>query len=294
VQETPHPKVWLDMDQAALDDAYDQPVFAPNFKQVLKRYATNSATTRKRLGEPERFTYGPTPIEQLQLFRASEDNAPLHVHVHGGAWLQQNAGNYAFPAEAFNAAGIHYAVFDFTACDETDGELAPMVEQVRRALAFVVRNAEKLGSRADRIYVSGFSSGAHLASTALITDWRTYDLPEQPFCGALLISGCYDLQPVRLSKRSKYIKFTDAIVADFSAIRHLDRLRTPLLLTHGTFETPEFQRQTRALAQALDDAGRPAHFLLGEGYNHFEMFETMANPFGLLGHAVLAQIKQLV
>jgi len=31
--------------------------------------------------------------------------------------------------------------------------------------------------------------------------------------------------------------------------------------------------------------------LVGEGYNHFEIPETLANPYGLLGHAVLGQMK---
>jgi hypothetical protein len=37
------PKVWPDMDQQELDDAYDQTKYAPNFAQVIKRYACNSA-----------------------------------------------------------------------------------------------------------------------------------------------------------------------------------------------------------------------------------------------------------
>jgi arylformamidase len=31
--------------------------------------------------------------------------------------------------------------------------------------------------------------------------------------------------------------------------------------------------------------------LVGEGYNHFEMLETLATPYGLLGRAVLAQMQ---
>jgi arylformamidase len=38
-------------------------------------------------------------------------------------------------------------------------------------------------------------------------------------------------------------------------------------------------------------AGKPAELLVGEGYNHFEMLETLANPYGLLGRAVLMQMK---
>jgi len=100
----------------------------------------------------------------------------------------------------------------------------------------------------------------------------------------------YDLKPVRLSKRSKYVKFTDAMEEELSAIRHLDRLHTPLVLTYGTYETPEFQRQTREFAAAVQAAGKPVEMLVGEGYNHFEMLETLANPYGLLGRAVLTQM----
>ena len=40
------PRVWLDMDQKELDDAYDQSVYAPNQEQIRGRYTTNSEATR--------------------------------------------------------------------------------------------------------------------------------------------------------------------------------------------------------------------------------------------------------
>jgi dipeptidyl aminopeptidase/acylaminoacyl peptidase len=42
-----------------------------------------------------------------------------------------------------------------------------------------------------------------------------------------------------------------------SARRHIDNIHTPLVLAHGTPETPEFRRQTRDFAAALKQA-RPA------------------------------------
>jgi arylformamidase len=107
----------------------------------------------------------------------------------------------------------------------------------------------------------------------------------------MLGSGMYDLKPVRLSKRSKYVKFTDEMEEALSAQRHIDKLNTPLILAHGTCETPEFQRQTRDFYAAVKAAGKPVELLVGEGYNHFEMLETLANPYGLLGRAVLAQMR---
>lgn len=286
------PLVWLDMDQRELDDAYDQAKYAPNIGQVLKRYASNSILTRQRIGEPRRERYGPTTIETLEVYSPKNANAPIHIHIHGGAWRQRPATEYAFPAEMLTKAGAHYVVPDFVSVDETGGDLSPMVDQVRRSIAWTIQNAARFGGDSARVYLSGFSSGSHLASVALLTDWsRDFAVPDDVIKGAVLSSGLYDLKAVRLSARSKYVTITDDVEQRLSPQRHLDRIRTPLVLAHGTYETPEFKRQTRDFATALKEAGKQCEFLINENYNHFEMMETFGNPFGLLGHAVLEQMR---
>ena len=285
------PKVWLDMDQKALDDAYDQAVYAPNMQQIVGRYATNSEAVRARLGPPQRHTYGSNAIEALDVFTTRASNAPIHVFIHGGAWRTGLAKNYCFAAEPFVIAGAHYVVPDFANVTETGGDLLPMAEQVRRAIAWVHQNARSFGGDPARIHLSGHSSGAHLAGAALITDWNAFGAPPDVIKGALLCSGLYDLKPVRLSARSNYVKFTDAVEDALSTQRHLTRISCPVVLAYGTKETPEFQRQTRDFAAALDKAGKPMQLLVADGYNHLEIIETMANPYGLIGRAALAQMK---
>jgi arylformamidase len=293
-QRTKGPIVWLDMDQNALDDAYDQLVWAPNRDQLTKRRIANSALVRARIGEPKRFAYGPTPIEALDFYPAAAGKdgalAPVAIFVHGGAWRAGTASDYGFLAEPFVHGGAHFAVLDFTNVDDTGGSLFPMVEQVRRAIGWVFRHAEQFGGDRDRLYVVSHSSGSQLAGCAVTHDWSKEGLPANIVKGATLSSGMYELKPVRLSKRSKYVKFTDAMEHELSAIRHLDKLATPLIVSYGSYESPEFQRQTRDFAAAVKAAGKPVELLIGDGYNHFEMLETLANPYGLLGRAVLAQM----
>jgi arylformamidase len=100
----------------------------------------------------------------------------------------------------------------------------------------------------------------------------------------------YDLKPARLSARSSYVKFTDQIEQELSTARHIEKIRMPVVVAYGTLETPEFQRQSRDFAAGLAAAGKRVQLVVGEGYNHFEMPETLANPYGLLGRAVLAQM----
>ena len=285
------PRVWLDMDQQELDDAYDQSVYAPNQRQITGRYVTNSEAARARLGPPRRYSYGPTPVEGLDVYVTKHPNAPINIFIHGGAWRGGLAKNYAYPAELFVNAGAHYAVLDFTTVQEAGGSLMPMAEQVRRAVAWVFRNAQSFGGDPNRLYVSGHSSGGHLAGVVLVTDWqKEFNLPSDTVKGGLCCSGMFDLKPVRLSKRSADVKFTDEIEQALSSQRHLDKLNCPVIVAYGTLETPEFQRQSRDFAAAVKAAGKPVQLLVGEGYNHFEIPETLANPHGLLGRAVLQQM----
>jgi arylformamidase len=292
------PLVWLDMDQNELDDAYDQIVYAPNRDQVHERNAFNSERVRAQLGAPRRIAYGSTPIEQLDLFsppanvREGNAGAPIHVFIHGGAWRQRTVKDDAFRAEMIVRAGAHWVGLDFAGVENTGGDLLTMADQVRRGVAWVHKNAKSFGGDPDRLYISAHSSGAHLGGCVVTTDWeKDYGIPNTIIKGAMLCSGMYDLKPVRLSKRSQYVAFTDEIEEKLSSQRRLDRLNCPLVVAYGTYETPEFQRQGRDFAASVKAVGKPVTLLVGKGYNHFEMAEMTGNPLSLLGSAMLEQMK---
>jgi arylformamidase len=281
------PLVWLDMDQKELDDAYDQSVYAPNQQLVARRRRLASEALLRRI-TPERGAYGPSADEQLDIYRTYRPNAPINVYVHGGAWRNGQAKEFAFPAEVFMNAGANFVVLDFVQVQNAGGNLMPMAQQVRSAVAWVYKNAARIGGDANRLYITGHSSGAHLSGCALVTDWqKDFGLPADLIKGGLLISGMYDLKPVRLSKRSEYVKFNDEIEQALSSQRHLDKLNAPIIVAYGTQETPEFQRQNREFAAAVKAAGKPVELIVGEGFNHFEMQETLGNPYGIAGRAAL-------
>jgi arylformamidase len=212
----------------------------------------------------------------------------VFVFIHGGAWRSGRSKEFASPAEMFLAAGAHYVVPDFAWVQDVGGNLMVLADQVRRAIAWVYQNIARFGGDPSRLYIGGQSSGGHLAAVALTTDWRSnFNLPADIIKGGMCISGMYDLEPVRLSARSRYVAFDDATVAALSPIRHLDQLQAPLVVAYGTCETPEFQRQNREFAAAVESAGKKVRLLVGEHYNHFELPETLGNPYGLLGRAAL-------
>ena len=238
VQDAKGPLVWLDMDQKALDDAYDQMVYAPNRDQVHKRNVFNSDRVRARLGAPKRLAYGTKPVEALDLFATDKPNAPINIFIHGGAWRARTVKDYAFLAEMIVRSGAHWIGLDFDGVEGTEGNLLPMADQVRRAVAWVYKNASSFGGDPNRIYVSGQSSGAHLSGCVVTTDWKDYGVSNDIVKGALLCSGMFDLKPVRLSKRSQYVAFTDEVEEKLSSQRRLDRLNCPVIDADGTQETP--------------------------------------------------------
>src|SRR5262252_9291231 len=239
------PLVFMDYDQLDLDASYDQVYYEPLIARVSKRLSSNSDATRARIGAPQRAAYGPTEIEKLDIYRTNRPNAPIFVFIHGGNWLVGSAKQYGYPAEMFINAGAHYVALDFIAIKEAGGDLGMMAAQVRKGIAWVYTNAASFGGDPERIFIGGHSSGGHLCGVALVTDWKNdFGLPETLIKGGLCVSGMYDMQTVRLSKRRAYVRFTDEIEQAMSPQRHLDRLRAPVVVTYGTYETPEFQRQS--------------------------------------------------
>jgi arylformamidase len=284
-------RVWRDLDQRELDAAYRQEVYQPHTEEVNARLSALSFDLRLRRGYPLRADYGDGRYEGMDIYRADAAGAPVFIFLHGGIWLYLNAAMSAFAAEMFLDRGAHFVALDFPPVNELGGDLSLMADSVRRGIAWVVRNAESFGGDPARVYIGGHSSGGHLAAVALTTDWTEYGLPPDAVKGGLLMSGMYDLAPVRLSWRRRYIAFTDEMEDKMSPLRHLDRISAPVVVTYGTLETPEFIRQAEEFAAALGAGEKSVELVVGRDYFHQDMWETLGNPYGINGRAALAMME---
>lgn len=125
-----------------------------------------------------------------------------------------------------------------------------------------------------------------------MTDWeKDFGVPATILKGGVCMSGMYELEPVRLSWRCSYVNFTDAMVDAMSSQRHIGKLNAPVVVTYGSFETPEFQRQARDFAAAVKAAGKPVQLLRAPNYTHAAAYEFVGNPYGPNGRAALAMMK---
>ena len=94
------------------------------------------------------------------------------------------------------------------------------------------------------------------------------------------MSGMYEMAPVWRSFRRTYVNFTDAMAEAMSPQRHIDKLNAPIIVTDGTLETPDFQRQSRDFAVAVKTADKPVQLIEAPNYRHLEMAELLGNRYG--------------
>jgi arylformamidase len=217
------PAVWLDMDQAELDAAYNQAVYAPNVAEVLQRYADRSEAARAAVGEPLRFAYGDSAIEGLDVYPTGKPDAPIAIFIHGGAWRSGRARDYGFPAELFVRAGAHLVVPDFAAVQDVDGNLMAMADQVRRAVAWVYAQCAAVRRQSAAHPCAGAFVGRAPGGCGADHRLGGHASACRPIFvkGGLCCSGIFDLKPPRLSARSSYVRFTDEIEEALSPQRHL-------------------------------------------------------------------------
>jgi arylformamidase len=280
-------RVFLSYTQSELDRAYDQLAWAPEARAIQAGYTEDSAAVR-RMYPPKTFKYGPSDAETLDVFAPGAGRGPIHVFIHGGAWRALTKDDASTPAPTFVDSGGVYVALNFGAIPAV--RLPDMAEQCRRALRWIFANAASFGGNADRIMVSGHSSGAHLAAVMLTTDWTRDALPADLIKAGLLMSGTYDLYPVMLSSRRTYLKLGAEEIAALSPIRHLDRLRCPVAIAWGDLESPEFKRQGIAFADAALGMGlQRARFTLFDT-NHFQMPLQLNRSDTPLGRVALSMM----
>jgi arylformamidase len=281
--------VFMDYTQEQLDQAYDQAVWAPQFAELQAYDDTLSAAVRKVM-PPRTERYGKREAEQIDIFTpANARGVPVLVYFHGGEWQYNSRLTASFPAPSVVGRGGAYLAAGFD--NITQARLPDMIEQCRSAVEWAVRNAASFGGDPDRVYIGGHSSGGHLASCVLITDWARRGLPADAIKGAFLMSGMYDLYPVTLSSRGKYMQLTSQEQAAASAMRHLDRINCPVAIAWADLDSPEFKRQSMVFADALQGMGRLASRTVVFAANHFQEPQRLAKPDSELSRVLFSLMK---
>jgi arylformamidase len=285
-------KAGVNMEVAARSDVWDQQYLpgrlVPSVQPYLDEYARRSALARRELAWRE-VRYGPDPAERLHFFPAPEPDSPLVVFVHGGYWQQLTEADSSFAAREVVAAGAAYAALGYGLAPRVG--LDDIVAMVRSGMLWLHRNAGGLGVDRKRIVLAGHSAGAQLVGMCLVEGWLPEAMrPSDLVCAAVLMSGLYELEPVRHSSIGIDLGLSAAQAASNSFLRQLHAGLPPLVVARGVEEPTGFADQQRWLVSGTVKLGVPVTELVVATRNHFDLPLGMGDPADAVGRALLAKL----
>jgi len=285
--------VYANFDQGALDREYSPSSMIDDINVYLDQYqrtsdAAKSKALQDKLCKPD-LRYGEGTEETLDFFLPGDaGRAPLQVFIHGGYWQLLSKDESCFAAPMFQQSGSAFAAINYTLAPQQS--LTGIVEENRRAIAWMYHHAGELGFDRERIYLSGHSAGAHLAMMMLLTDWPQCGLPTDVIKGVCAVSGVFDLEPVRLSYVNEKVGMDAGEAGRNSPIRHGMSNRCPVIFAYGENETAEFKRQTDEYGSVLRHAGNPVALREIAERNHFDVILDLADAGTWLSRQVLEQM----
>lgn len=284
--------VYRDFDQEALDLEYSPSVLIADIEGHLRLYEAKSAVARAKLNSQLDVSYGASDDEVMDIFTPGIRPAPVQLFIHGGNWQMLTKNESSASAPDFVTRGAAFAALNYALAP--DAALDEIVRQCRAAVVWLFGKGAGHGLDPERIYLSGHSAGGHLVAMLLGTDWEAdFGLPRDVIKGATIVSGLFDLEPVRLSYINEALGLDREGALRNSPIAHLPETACPLTLAHGDNETAEFKRQTVEFAAAWRASGLACDVIELKGFNHFDVILELGHRDSPLGQAVLGQMGLL-
>jgi arylformamidase len=267
-------EAWGMMTRAARDAAYNNGAAVPGAPQIMGRMSAASATLRAQRPKHIDLPYGTGERNKWDLFPGDNPKVPCLVHIHGGNWQSRNRETFACLAEGVLARGWSAALPGYTLAP--DSNLTQITREIRSALDWLAAQGSAHGI-AGPIIISGWSAGGHLAALML-------DHPSVK--AGMVISGIYELGPIRDTYLNDAVKLTDEEIATLSPLR-LQSVDKPLSISYGTAELPALVRNSREFHAHRAGSHSPGSLIPVAKANHFTVLEEIRSPKGLLTRAVM-------
>lgn len=262
-------KIYRNFDRAQLDAAYNNTVAVADAARILADWDARSTAVAAEHPRHLDLRYGPHERNRIDYFPARDSGAPVLAFIHGGYWQMRAKETFRFLARGPLAHGISVASIAYTLAPQAT--LREIAVEIDAALTWLSQNVDRLDGDSQRMIVSGWSAGGHLASMSLA---------HPAICGGLAISGIFDLEPIRLSFLNDKLGLSADDAVALSPLLNLSASPPPFFVVYGDAELPELQRQSVEYAAARANAGLPGKLVVLRGHNHFTVLEALASPDG--------------
>lgn len=270
------PPIWEGLTSQEHEYQYNPQRAFPDFAVYRARRDPANQAALSSLRRISDQAYGPHRLDTVDIYPASQPNAPVHVFYHGGYWRAQDKASFAFLAAPLTAAGVCTVVVNYPLCPEVT--LDRVVESSLEALAWTAREIRRFGGDPDRITISGHSAGAHLCSAALATDWSARGLAANLIKGAVLISGIFDPAPAVRTTVNAELNLTPELIARHNYESHPPKCQCPTWIIAGGLEPWQFIDQSFRYSHHLHRHGGDPGVIVSPGFNHFDIIDQYMQP----------------
>ncbi len=261
---------------------------------------------------PYRSDPGTDPVKhRLDLFvpAPSSAPAPVLVFVHGGGWRKGDKSYapgghdvYGNIGRFFASRGIATAVINYRLMPAVT--LEEQIDDVAHAVAWVRREAPRLGLDPAGIFLAGHSAGAQLATWVALDRSRlaAVGVPESAIRGLIAVSGAaYDVadeETYRLGGDPEYYadRFRNGDAGEAwksaaSPVRFVRADAPPALIFFAEGESEALKHQARLLTDTLTRAGASARLVPVPAGSHERIVLTLSRDDRVAAPEILAFIR---
>jgi arylformamidase len=263
---------WRTLSQQERDRAFNNSAAVANSAAIMAEWDQRSAAMRDRHPDHLGLSYGPRERNRIDFLKADgKTDGPTLIFIHGGYWQMRAKETFTFCATGPMAHGFNVALIGYTLAPEAN--LDQMVAEIHAGIDYLARELPALGGNPDKIIVSGWSAGGHLASMAL---------GHPRVKAGLLISGVFDLEPIRHTYLNVKLGLDEAMARRNSPMLQSGGAPKPVAIVAGGAELPLLRKQSADFAAHRAKDFLPVAYEELPGADHFSIMEELASPEGRL------------
>lgn len=207
-----------------------------------------------------------------------DEARPVIVFVHGGSWRNGDPVSYDFIGRAFVPKGFVVVLAGYRLGEA--GAYPAMLEDTAAAIGWTHREIARYGGDPDRIVLAGHSAGAYnVVMTALEPRWLAAEgVSGTSIAGVIGMAGPYDFYPFDSdSTKAAFGKAPEPTTTQ--PIAQVRGDAPPMLLIHGEKDALVKPRNTRVLAERIEDAGGSVTIRFYPDMDHNDPLISLAEPW---------------
>ncbi len=208
------------------------------------------------------------PKEYIQY---DKEKRPTVIFIHGGGWVSGNKSTSIFDVLPYIEKGWQVVNVNYRLIGGNPLSIADCVEDVNKALSWVVQNADIYFFDTDKLIVAGDSAGGHLALMLGLANTS-----KTKIAGVVNWYGITDVEKCLETWESK--NYTNDLIEDqinfketckkLSPVTYVSKNSPPVITIHGTNDQTVPYSQGVLLHEQLEKAGVPNQLFTLEGKKH--------------------------